>query len=197
LTHSSEFYLAIEGIDGTGKTHVAKAISNSIGLKFIKEPSDNDIGKLIYSKSWDPRTDFFLFFADRIELLNGIKGDVVSDRSLWSTFAYQGAELSKIFGGIDNFYSVFKEISKMLPRVPDYVILLQGDPELAVNRIKKEREFSRFEKLEYLKRAKDNYSYLLKKENNFIEINADQELNSLIEESVSKAKELLHKVRPL
>jgi hypothetical protein len=74
---------------------------------------------------------------------------------------------------------------------------LQGDPELAVNRIKKEREFSRFEKLEYLTRVKDNYSYLLKKENNFIEINADQELNSLIEESVSKAKELLHKVRPL
>jgi Thymidylate kinase len=100
LTHSSEFYLAIEGIDGTGKTHVAKAISNSIGLKFIKEPSDNDIGKLIYSKSWDPRTDFFLFFADRIELLNGIKGDVVSDRSLWSTFAYQGQSFQKFLEGL-------------------------------------------------------------------------------------------------
>jgi len=197
LTHSSEFYLAIEGIDGTGKTHVAKAISESTGLKFIKEPSDNEIGKLIYSKYWDPRTDFFLFFADRIELLNGIKGGVVSDRSLWSTFAYQGAELSKIYGGIDNFYKVFKEISKMLPKLPDYVILLQGDPELAVNRIKKEREFSRFEKLELLKRVKENYNYLLMKEDNFIEINADQDLNSLIEESVFKARELLRKARPL
>jgi len=137
LTHSSEFYLAIEGIDGTGKTHVAKAISNSIGLKFIKEPSDNDIGKLIYSKSWDPRTDFFLFFADRIELLNGIKGDVEVIGLSGQLLPIRGQSFQKFLEGLIISIAFSKRFLKMLPRVPDYVILLQGDPELAVNRIKK------------------------------------------------------------
>ncbi len=191
MTHSSDLYIAVEGIDGTGKTHVATAISKEFNIKIIKEPSDGDIGNLINQKSWDSRTDFFLFFADRIEQLNQIKGNVVSDRSLYSTFAYQGVELSKLFGNIDSFYDFFKNLTKLLPRTPSHVLLLHGKPELALERIRKEREFSRFEKLEYLRNVQENYFYLSRKEKNFILVDADVPLNDLIEKSLKIVRGLL------
>lgn len=195
MTLSSNVYIAVEGIDGTGKSHVSEAIAREFGMKLLKEPSNNEIGELIKKRAWDSRTDFFLFFADRVEQLKDANGNIISDRSLYSTFAYQGVELSNIFGGIDNFYLFFKGLTKLLPRLPDYVILLDGDPELAIQRIKKEREFTRFERLDYLRKVRDNFIYLSSKEKNFTVINADIKLDELIKKSKEIVRGLLQQDR--
>ncbi|MEM3313721.1 MAG: hypothetical protein QXT48_05045 [Thermoplasmatales archaeon] len=88
MTPSSRLYVAVEGIDGTGKTFVARHISEKFNFIMVQEPSDSDIGMLVRKSKWDPATDFFLFMADRANMLRNLPSDVniISDRSLYSSF---------------------------------------------------------------------------------------------------------------
>lgn len=161
-------YIVIEGIDGAGKTTIsnilAKELKNSI---VIKEPSNNEIGEFIRN-SLENKKEFMknyiisslLFFADRIQLKEKIKklreeyDYIISDRCFLSTYAYQNAlikneEEKKIFNKIFNILLRFVEI-------PDAIIILDVDVEVALERLK-EKKKSIYEEKEFLKKVLDNY----------------------------------------
>ncbi|MEM5880217.1 MAG: dTMP kinase [Candidatus Aenigmatarchaeota archaeon] len=161
-------YIVIEGIDGAGKTTISnilvKELKNSIT---IKEPSNSKIGEFIRN-SLENKKEFMknyiisslLFFADRIQLKEKIKklreeyDYIISDRCFLSTYAYQNAlikneEEKKIFNKIFNILLQFVEM-------PDAIIILDVDVEVALERLK-EKKKSIYEEKEFLKKVLDNY----------------------------------------
>ncbi|MGC8546895.1 MAG: dTMP kinase [Thermoplasmata archaeon] len=199
LTHSSKLYIAIEGIDGTGKTHVANHISERFGFVKIQEPSNDELGNFIVNKNWDPLTDFFLFMADRSNFLKDLDPDrnFVSDRSLYSSYAYQGVYLSRKFPSYDDYFSFFMQIGKLLPRIPDFVFVLYSDVDLALDRIGKRGTFSRFEKKEFLEGVQEMYFRLQGRIKNLKFINSNCTLDELLQSIDREIIELLPQDRPL
>ena len=96
--------IALEGIDGSGKTTQALELVESLkkeGIKtvYTKEPTDGEIGKMIRriltgEKNFEPVSFQYLFAADRVEHQEEIIGFlkkgkiVVSDRYFWSSIPY-------------------------------------------------------------------------------------------------------------
>lgn len=161
-------YIAIEGIDGSGKTTICdilvKELKNSI---LIKEPSYNEIGKFIRNSLENKEEymkDFListlLFFADRIYLKKEIRklkekyDYIISDRCFLSTYTYQNAliknkEEKKKFNKIFNFLLQNIEI-------PDAIIILDVDVDVAVKRLK-EKKKSIYEEKNFLEKVLENY----------------------------------------
>jgi len=193
LIHTSRLYIAIEGIDGTGKTHVADHISEKFGFVKIQEPSNDELGKFIVNKNWDPLTDFFLFMADRSNFLKDLGPDknFVSDRSLYSSYAYQGVYLLKKFPSYDDYFNFFMQIGKLLPRIPDFVFVLYSDVDLALDRIGKRGTFSRFEKREFLEGVQQMYFKLKGRMNNLKFIDSNCSLDELFHSVDKEITELL------
>ena len=98
-------FITVEGIDGAGKSTIAQWIvvwlqSKKVDALLTHEPGNTPGGKkireLLLTRSWHPKAETLLFFADRAEhvktcilpaLQQGIW--VVCDRFIDSTFAYQ------------------------------------------------------------------------------------------------------------
>lgn len=199
MTPSSDVYLAIEGIDGTGKTYVARHIAEKFDFSMIQEPSSGLIGSLIISNNWDPVTDFFLFMADRATMLReaDIRGKYVSDRSLYSSFAYQGYYLKNSFEDFDGYFDFFMRAARLLPRLPTHVFLLYSDIEVALSRVSKRGEKSRFEREDYLRGVQELYFNLKGHIENLFFIDSNVDLDSLYAEVDRKVTELLQPVHPL
>ncbi len=97
--------IALEGIDGVGKSTLAKALARqlrrqglSVGLRH--EPADRRLGALAQSAgSKDPWTGAVYFTLDRHVARPALERDlsrhdlVITDRSYFSTLAYQGSAL--------------------------------------------------------------------------------------------------------
>ncbi|RUM35273.1 MAG: dTMP kinase [Archaeoglobus sp.] len=157
--------IAIEGIDGAGKTTLAKALKKwleNIGVKavIVKEPGNSVWGRKIresYSKSLSVEEELRLFLKDREvnvreKILPNLRENsvVIMDRYYYSNMAYQGAR------GID-IEKIRIENLKIAPE-PDLVVLLDCDPEICLSRIEKRgSEKNRFEELEYLKKVRDMF----------------------------------------
>lgn len=154
------FLVAIEGIDGAGKTTIAALLAQYCGERGIlcllsKEPTGLSYGQQMRESaksgrlSAEEELDFFL--KDRIEhhkravgpaLEHG--GIVILDRYYWSTAAYQGARgLSP--GDICDMNEA------VVPK-PDLVLLLDVAPEVGLGRIRSRGDTPNdFEKLDALK----------------------------------------------
>jgi len=163
--------IAIEGLDGSGKTTISKAIVkwlSNIGLDamYTAEPSTSPIGELIRSKiilgefRKDARIEALLFAADRLwHVLYEIKPllekgkIVVTDRYYFSSIAYQGAL------GIDLEW--IKILNRFVVK-PDLAIYIDVTPEEALARKKKEGLKILFENLEYLRRVRQLYLDMVK-----------------------------------
>jgi dTMP kinase len=100
-------YIALEGVDGSGKTTVGKAVVArlaSLGhdAVLVREPGGTELGEvvrslLLDSESLDPWAEVFLFAAQRAELAREVISPaldagtwVVSDRTYYSSISYQG-----------------------------------------------------------------------------------------------------------
>lgn len=100
-------YLAIEGVDGSGKSTVAGILTQRLSelghtVTRVREPGGTTVGEavrglLLQSESLDVWAEVFLFAAQRAELARTVvtpaldRGDwVISDRSYYSSIAYQG-----------------------------------------------------------------------------------------------------------
>ncbi len=91
-------YVALEGVDGAGKTTQIKLLKKIYpDAVFTKEPAGTKVGEkiknLILNNFISPESEFFLFLADRIEhkkqVLDKNKGRlIISDRSFVSGIAY-------------------------------------------------------------------------------------------------------------
>ncbi|MDT7878762.1 MAG: dTMP kinase [Candidatus Caldarchaeales archaeon] len=157
--------IAIEGIDGAGKTTQAKRVVRrlkSLGYRaaYTSEPTNTRIGRLIKKelsgRITNPHKQALLFAADRIDHVFRVirplmeKGFiVVCDRYLYSSFAYQGV-LTRDVGWV-------REINRMAPP-PSLAILI--DVPVAVA-LKRKRRFRGFEDAQLLEAVRAAYLTLL------------------------------------
>jgi len=96
-------WIALEGGEGSGKSTQARLLAAALGAVLTREPGGTGVGERIRSLLLDPalvvddRAEALLMAADRAEHWRRVispKLDtgqtVVSDRSAWSSLAYQG-----------------------------------------------------------------------------------------------------------
>ena len=132
-------FVTLEGIDRSGKTTQAALLTEALGPQtlLLREPGGTDAGELVRAllkdpaTDLDPRAELLLFCAARAELCARLvqpaldQGrDVVCDRFVDSTVAYQGAARGL---GTDLVESV-NEIA-IAGCLPDLTVLLRIDPE--------------------------------------------------------------------
>lgn len=140
-------YIAIEGIEGCGKTTQASRLANAMGAGTVltRENGGTRIGQNIrmitHSPSFhpmDPWCEALLFAADRAQHITEVVDpallagrSVISDRSYVSSLAYQGygREL-----GVDPLLQVNEYA--LHSRWPDLVIHLKIDYETLMERMK-------------------------------------------------------------
>ncbi len=156
--------ISLEGIDGSGKSTQALKLKGFLERKGLKvklyrepggTPVSEDIRNLLIKYKLTPLGELFLFEASRAELVKEIRKHlekeytVIMDRFTDSTLAYQG------YGrGLD------KELIKQLNRIvaegliPDITFLLDIEPDLALNRLKKR---THFEDIRFLHRVRKGY----------------------------------------
>ncbi len=158
--------IAFEGIDGAGKTTMStrlhkELLNRGMNSFWTTEPTDGPVGKIVKEiltgeMEADKRTLALLFAADRIQhvvemepLLN--KGSIIiTDRYLLSSLAYQGLDLPMEW---------VREINKWA-RLPDLVIYLDLDPEVALRRI---GDGQIFHSLNTLRAVRSNYLSLIER----------------------------------
>lgn len=139
-------YIALEGGDGSGKSTVAQALAERLeGLGedviVVREPGGTAVGEairelLLDSETLDHWAEVFLFAAQRAELARevvvpALDSDtwVVSDRSYYSSIAYQG----RARGLGETEVRQINELG-LDGAVPDHVFVLDVEPEAALAR---------------------------------------------------------------
>jgi len=184
--------ITLEGIDGTGKSSIARMLENKFpDAVFTREPTHSWIGKAVKASiesDTDPIAELFLFVADHAEHIAKVikpaldEGkNVFSDRYSDSRYAYQGATLSNIF---DDAMGFVQGIHKGWSVVPDLTILFTIDPNIAVSRCGIRGEKTKFEKIEFLNTVQENFLTIAEREpQRFIVIDATCELG-LVERKV-------------
>lgn len=160
---SRGFFVAFEGIDGSGKTTQARRLVERLreaGCKVIasKEPTNGQWGQKIRASKtngrMEPAFEVQAFLNDRkehvAELLDPALASgsfVVVDRYYYSTLAYQGAR------GLD--VQELRERNEAFAPKPDLVVLLDIDPAEGRRRINgRGDEADLFEGLEDLTKAR-------------------------------------------
>ena len=147
-------YIALEGAEGTGKSTHAARLATHLGALLTRETGGTDIGTRIRAILHDTalthlshRAEALLTAADRAQHIDEIVAPallagqhVVSDRSVYSTLAYQGYgrslpidELEQInHWAVDSWW-------------PDLVVLIDTPPEVLERRMRG-RQLDRFER---------------------------------------------------
>jgi len=163
-------YIVVEGSDGSGTTTISRKLVEylqSIGkpTTWTHEPSDLPIGLLIRQVLTGRQAQMpegsmpFLFVADRMHLLTNDIGPaldagtwVVSDRSYWSTLAYQGLSFP---------ISWLTDLHKYIPVLADLLILLDCPISVAKARWMKRGDPERYEKEAIQVKVRENFMRML------------------------------------
>ena len=193
--------IAIEGIDGAGKTTLTKFLEKELKKRgydviTLKEPTDSEYGKkikeILKTRNINPLKELELFIKDREynvknNVIPALKSGkiVLMDRYYYSTIAYQGAL------GIDVEY--IKKLNEKFPK-PDLVIILDVKPEIGLQRIKNKRKLDRFEDLEYLKRVREVYLSL---KDNIVILNAERDIEEVKKEALKIVLDFLSSKSPI
>lgn len=139
-------YLALEGGDGTGKSTVAEALGSRLEamgheVVMVREPGGTELGEVVRglvldSDSVAPWAEVMLFAAQRAQLAEEVirpamaRGAwVVSDRTYYSSIAYQG----RARGLGEDLVRQINETA-LQGTLPDRVFVLDVDPALALER---------------------------------------------------------------
>jgi dTMP kinase len=169
------FLIAVEGIDGAGKTTIAQKIHSFLqeqGFATIltREPGDTELGKEIRTivqtqqKPICNEAQFLLFAADRAQHVKDVikpalaqNKIVISDRLADSSLAYQGygqgLDLSRI-QDINNW--VMDGIK------PDVTIFVCVPIDVALERCNKRGALSAYEKKEFLEKVAAGFEKIYK-----------------------------------
>jgi dTMP kinase len=139
-------YVALEGVEGAGKSTVAALLVGRIRVRgeeaiTVREPGGTELGEeirrlLLHSGDMTPWAEAALFAAARAQLAVEVvrpaleRGAwVVSDRSYYSSLAYQGGARGL---GIDEVRSLNEAV--LMEVLPDHVIVIDVDPEVGLLR---------------------------------------------------------------
>lgn len=163
-------YIAFEGLEGCGKSTHVKRLATRLDAVMTREPGGTVVGSMLRNILIDPantnlspRAEALMMAADRAHHIAELVSPslaagrhVVSDRSVFSSLAYQGygrkqdlVELRRIndwaIGGL----------------WPELVIYIEVPTEMLLERLKK-RELDRFEREdgEFFKRVAEGFSQM-------------------------------------
>jgi dTMP kinase len=164
--------IVLEGIDGTGKSHVSGRIVDHLGSRgvaaiFTSEPTSGAAGRMLKRSAnhrMDAYEELFLFLADRAEHTRWIaarlhEGNwVVCDRYAMSSAAYQGTALEERWEvrGQDPVTWIM-EIQRPWLLVPDLTLLIVDDIGRCLSRVAGRGRPTKFERAAYLERVQRNY----------------------------------------
>jgi len=165
------FFIALEGLDGSGKSTQIKLLAEKLkgqGLKIYTtaEPTNSRIGHIIkdifkHKMEADHRTIAALYAADRLDhLTNKTDGilkkieegyTVITDRYYFSSYAYHGTHMDI------NWVITANSLSADLLR-PDLNIYIDIPPEESMRRLNKGRDsIELYESIENLRQVKEKY----------------------------------------
>ncbi len=208
------YFITLEGVEGSGKStqiHLIEEYLNKLNYQVVKtfEPGDTEIGKDIRGVLLNPdysnlvaRTELLLYTAERAqhveELIKpALREDkiVISDRYIDATIAYQsyGRELDL------NLINKLNHIATGGLK-PDLTLLLDIDPSISLERAKDATANSgskgdriEAENLSFHQKVREGYLDLARKEDRIEVINANQSLESVLNEIVRILKKRLIK----
>jgi dTMP kinase len=194
-------YVAFEGIDGAGKTTVARLVADRFTadgdvVVFVREPGGTPVGEEIRRVLLDRSgtmaawPEAMLFAAQRAQLAVDViepalaEGRVVvSDRSVYSSLAYQGGARRL---GIETVRAV--NAAGLGECWPNQVVLLRLDAETGLAR---EDEADRISVagVTFQQRVAEAYDELLAAEpERFIVVDAAQPLDEVVESAVEQIR---------
>jgi dTMP kinase len=163
-------YIAFEGLEGCGKSTHVKRLATRLNAVMTREPGGTVVGSMLRNILIDPantnlspRAEALMMAADRAQHIAELISPslaagrhVVSDRSVYSSLAYQGYgrqqdldELRRLNDwAIDGLW-------------PELVVYIEVPTALLLERLKK-RELDRFERedSEFFKRVADGFSQM-------------------------------------
>jgi dTMP kinase len=192
-------FICVEGLDGCGKTTQTKLLVRRLRRKgldavYTAEPSLGEIGKFIKryclhgKKRVSSIIEALLFAADRFEhvdseVLPALKEKkiVVSDRYVYSSLAYQGAE------GLD--LNWIKKINEHAIR-PDLAVFIDVEPTAVVKRLKQKK--SVMETLETQRKVRDVYMKFVEKDE-LVRINGNKSRQDVADTILQTVLEFLEK----
>jgi dTMP kinase len=163
-------FICIEGLDGCGKTTQAKLLVKKLkkhyDAVYTAEPSRGEIGRFIKKNCLNAErrgsvlVEALLFAADRVDHVQnevspalGKGRVVVSDRYVYSSYAYQGA------AGLELEW--IEKLNEHAIR-PDLAIFIDVKPETVVQRLKRKK--SVMEDLETQKKVREVYLKYVEKD---------------------------------
>jgi dTMP kinase len=165
------YFIAFEGIDGSGKSTQVKLLSEKLkqeGHKIYStfEPTDSHIGSFIKSIfkgkiEADHKTIAALFLADRLDhLLNKTNGllkkmeegyTIICDRYYFSSYAYHGTHMP-----IDWVIEANSLCADLLR--PDLTVFIDVPPEIGMQRLSEDRNMMElYESLDNLRNVREKY----------------------------------------
>ena len=164
-------FITIEGPEGSGKTTVAKMITERLKMEgypvvYTREPGGVEIVLDVNNTKLDPRSEALLYAASRrqhlVEKVEPALAEgkiIICDRFIDSSLAYQGHARGL---GIDEVFEM--NMFAINKRLPDLTILLDIDPQEGLNRINKNRsgELNRLdlENLSFHQKVHEGYEIL-------------------------------------
>ncbi|MGD9963702.1 MAG: dTMP kinase [Thermoplasmata archaeon] len=190
--------VVFEGIDGCGKSTVAKEVVRRLGDRAVltREPTDSWVGRAVKEgdgKEVSPYTDALLFMADRaqhtLEMADMVRRGrlVVCDRYYHSTVAYQTASLRR--KGLGDNFAWLLDANMRISLRPDITFLLSLPPEKMPERISDRAERSRFERLDFLEEVDQNYRRLAESDTGIVVIDATRPLEDVVERVLKTIEE--------
>ena len=208
-------YIAVEGIDGSGKTTQVERLSKyfeSKGKVVVKtrEPrKEGVIGDLVHQvltgeRKMSARALQYLFSTDRVlhheEVIEPSLREgkiVISDRCFWSAVVYGILDKSEEYGFESaNQVLIAHSILSMYHQfiVPDFTFLLNVSLETALTRIEKKHAHSpreMYEAKEKVEKVIKGYEWLLENfEKELTVIDGEKPIEDVTENMVSKIKSI-------
>ncbi len=194
--------ITFEGIDGCGKTSVAAEVLSRLekaGKEVVltQEPTKTWLGDAVkkgISEEHPALTEAFLFMADRTThsktISNWLEEEklVLCDRYADSTICYQAASLV-IEGFEGDPFEWLKRISDAFALRPTLTLLLDLEPHDALERIETREEMTKFERLDFLEKVRENFLRLAEIEDRIEVIDASASFETVVEESEKKILE--------
>lgn len=204
-------FITFEGGEGTGKTTIIKRLEERLkgegfDIVLTREPggSGSELSESIRNLVLDPKykyvnsyTESLLYAASRAQHLDEViipamtnNKIVLCDRYIDSSFAYQGYAREL---GID-FIEKINEYA--MDKLPNLTFLIDVDPKIGINRVKKRSKYDRLDReaLAFHNKVRTGYKQLVSKyPNRIVLIDGTLSLDEIETLIYTKIKEVIWK----